>query len=161
MDQTLVKSFLISVGLHAILAVPSGAVVSPLRVDVIRGPSGIDLEWSPQDDVGVDLAPREEGKGAEGALTRWEMTSIRNPAPRYPWIARLQGWEGRVLLRAVVDPSGHPLSLLVVSSSGHPELDLSALNALSQWQFLPARRDGQAVASEVEIPFLFELQQKE
>ncbi|MDA2911684.1 energy transducer TonB [Nitrospiraceae bacterium AH_259_D15_M11_P09] len=49
---------------------------------------------------------------------------------RYPSIARLNHWEGRVLLRAAVRADGQLVDLDVAESSGHPVLDQDALEIM-------------------------------
>ena len=49
---------------------------------------------------------------------------------RYPHMARLNRWEGRVVLRVVIREDGHLLDLAVAESSGHSVLDQDALEIL-------------------------------
>jgi periplasmic protein TonB len=56
---------------------------------------------------------------------------------QYPEAARERGEEGRVVLRFVVDRSGHVLDHEVVRSSGHPDLD-RAVNGMMRGATLPA-----------------------
>ncbi len=49
---------------------------------------------------------------------------------RYPSVARLNHWEGRVLLRAAVRADGQLVDLDVAESSGHPVLDQDALDIM-------------------------------
>ncbi len=49
---------------------------------------------------------------------------------RYPSVARLNQWEGRVLLRAAVRADGQLVDLDVAESSGHPVLDQDALEIM-------------------------------
>ncbi|MBI3322310.1 MAG: energy transducer TonB [Candidatus Omnitrophica bacterium] len=92
-----------------------------------------------------------------GAWTAQPVEGARNRAPAYPRVARIQGWEGKVLVRAWVTPSGGVASVRVTRSSGREVLDRAALYAVNHWKFRPARRKGQAVASEVEVPIAFRL----
>lgn len=48
----------------------------------------------------------------------------------YPHLARLNRWEGKVILRAVIKDDGELLSVDVVSSSGHAILDKDAVEIL-------------------------------
>lgn len=48
----------------------------------------------------------------------------------YPHMARLNRWEGKVVLRAVIKDDGELLSVDVVSSSGHAILDRDAVEVL-------------------------------
>jgi periplasmic protein TonB len=49
---------------------------------------------------------------------------------RYPHVARMNRWEGRVVLRVVIQEDGHLLDLAVSESSGHSVLDQDALEVL-------------------------------
>lgn len=51
---------------------------------------------------------------------------------RYPYRARINRWEGRVVLRAVIKEDGHLVDLEVAQSSGHSVLDLDALEIMRQ-----------------------------
>jgi periplasmic protein TonB len=51
---------------------------------------------------------------------------------RYPTIARMNNWEGRVLLRAVITDNGEVAELEVAESSGHVALDAAALEAMKR-----------------------------
>ena len=49
---------------------------------------------------------------------------------RYPHLARMNRWEGRVVLRVVIQEDGHLLELAVSESSGYSVLDQDALEVL-------------------------------
>jgi len=49
---------------------------------------------------------------------------------RYPSSARLNGWEGRVVLRAIIRADGHLLDVKVHKSSGHDALDRAAIETI-------------------------------
>lgn len=81
-----------------------------------------------------------------------------NPAPPYPEAARRDRIEGVVLLRVQVRADGRVREVALHRSSGSALLDRSALAAVRRWRFEPAREDGVAVDSEVEVPIRFALQ---
>ncbi len=81
---------------------------------------------------------------------------INKPAA-YPRAAALRGEEGTVYLATLVAPDGHAESVQVEQSSGYPELDRAARNAVAAWHFRPAIRDGQAVQSEMLEAYHFHL----
>lgn len=62
---------------------------------------------------------------------------------------------GEVVLLANIDALG-AVQGIEVKRSTHAELESPATAALARWTFKPAVKDGQAVASKVIIPFLFE-----
>lgn len=80
-----------------------------------------------------------------------------NPKPEYPAAARSRGWQGRVLLRVEVSEEGLSQTVAVQQSSGHDMLDESAMDAVKQWRFIPAKRGEIAVASSVLVPIIFTL----
>lgn len=80
-----------------------------------------------------------------------------NPAPDYPYEARLARIEGQVLLRAEINEHGLVDALTLHKSSGHTLLDDSALRAVREWKFYPARSDGFAVATAVIVPVRFSI----
>ncbi len=89
---------------------------------------------------------------ANGELSGPEV--LRKVDPRYPPTLRDQGVAGEVILYAIVRKNGSVDSIQVVRGL-HPELDRNAMEALAQWKFEPARRNGEAVELEaiVRIPF--------
>lgn len=95
----------------------------------------------------------ERGGEMQGAAP-----SADNPAPSYPPAARLRGQYGRVVLRVEVSPSGDAETVQVAESSGYDILDRAAADAVKQWRFIPARRNGSAVAAMVHVPVRFALQ---
>ncbi len=63
----------------------------------------------------------------------WLAESLRRrlaEIKRYPSSARLNGWEGKVVLRAVIRADGHLSEVKVHRSSGHEALDNAAIEAV-------------------------------
>lgn len=84
----------------------------------------------------------------------------RSPRPPvYPALARRRDQEGEVLLRLDLDARGQITEARVLVSSGFPLLDQAALSAGRGWQLLPALLNGVAVASYVQVPVQFRLDQ--
>lgn len=83
-----------------------------------------------------------------------------NPAPGYPEEARRNGQQGVVLISAQVEADGHPSRVTLQRSSGFPLLDAAALEAVRKWIFDPARAGGMPVASRIDIPVRFTLQNR-
>lgn len=81
-----------------------------------------------------------------------------NPPPEYPMEARRLHQEGIVLLTVEVDSDGHTSSVHIKRSSGIPNLNQAALNAVRRWTFEPAHLiGGLPVASTVDVPLRFSL----
>jgi TonB family protein len=93
----------------------------------------------------------------KGAFTKAKADYLKNPAPRYPNLARLRGWEGTVLLRVLVGKNGGVTKMEVITSSGYIVLDRAASKAVRRWQFLPARVGNLKFSSWVDIPVQFVL----
>jgi len=82
---------------------------------------------------------------------------LKNPEPAYPLAARRRRQEGLVLLAVTVTPQGRTARLEVKQSSGFSLLDQAAVQAVRDWEFEPARIGPIAVASEIEVPVRFKL----
>lgn len=79
----------------------------------------------------------------------------QNPAPSYPPEALRVGEGGTVVLSVEVGADGRPGNIEFARRSGSRELDRAAREAVAKWRFEPAMRDGEAVASTVEVPVEF------
>lgn len=178
MRPRLVQSALFAAGLHALLFLPAGlfpGVSGPAQAALMRGSSSVELELVGPAEPGAGSRTYPEGQeelppagkqpeGWEqdpGALIRLDPGLVRNPAPVYPRIARLQGWQGTVVLHARVSGAGSVERLEVHRTSGYAVLDEAAMAAVRGWRFKPASRSGRPVGSEVEIPVTFKLNAKE
>jgi len=81
----------------------------------------------------------------------------KNPPPPYPMIARRKGYEGVVLLLVEVLSNGRAGHVKIEKSTGYAVLDTSALKAVKEWKFEPARRMGTPVTVWVNVPVKFVL----
>ncbi len=77
--------------------------------------------------------------------------------PRYPRNLLLKGIEGEVLLMVTVGTSGRVAKLAVHKSSGHLSMDDSAVEAVKQWRFIPAKRGSVPIAKRVIVPVRFRI----
>ncbi|MCL1633548.1 energy transducer TonB [Luteimonas sp. SX5] len=101
--------------------------------------------------------PRKPSKPAAPRVTEPQPIASASAQPDYPRDAQRRGQSGRVLLRVDVAADGSVANVDFVQRSGTPELDRAAMNAVRKWRFNPARRDGKAVASSVNVPIDFVL----
>lgn len=63
---------------------------------------------------------------------------VHTVVPRYPWIARVKGHDGYGLYKLNIDmETGLVVSVDVVKTSTHQELDDCAIKAFRQWRFRP------------------------
>lgn len=83
--------------------------------------------------------------------------AVYSPFPEYPSEARLNKWQGRVIVRVLVEASGKVANAQVAQSSGYDALDQAAEEVLYSWRFSPGYRDGRAVATWVKVPVSFKL----
>ena len=81
---------------------------------------------------------------------------VKRAAPMYPSHLRRAGYAGQVSLRFTVNVEGRPEKIRVHRST-HPDFEASAIDALKQWVFKPAMRDGRPVPMETEVPIVFNL----
>lgn len=80
--------------------------------------------------VVASVAPVQKSVKADH---RWLAESLSRrlaELKRYPSAARLNGWEGRVVLRAVIRADGHLADVTVHKSSGHDALDRAAIDTI-------------------------------
>lgn len=82
---------------------------------------------------------------------------LNNPAPIYPKTARDRGIEGKILLEVVVKEDGSALNVKLLSSSGSSLLDESAIDAVKNWQFIPAKKFGKFIQAKVIVPIEFKI----
>jgi protein TonB len=103
----------------------------------------------------VPAAPSDEPAPQPVTPASFAAAYLHNPAPEYPAQAQERGWQGTVLLRAHVLSSGRVNQVEIVASSGHDILDTSAVEAVTNWRFAPARRGETAIDTWVRIPVNF------
>jgi bla regulator protein BlaR1 len=94
----------------------------------------------------------------EGDVQRPE--AIHTVSPVYPAEARKNRIEGTTIVKAVIDEQGEIQDPAVYKSSGHPDLDQAALDAVSQWRFKPATLDGKPVAVYYNLTMNFRVDEK-
>lgn len=79
--------------------------------------------------------------------------------PVYPSAARKAGQEGTVLLRIEILTNGRTGAISVARSTGYAALDEAAIEAVANWQFIPAKdlATGRAVPCTTTLPVSFRL----
>jgi len=110
------------------------------------------------------LPASTRGSGIAGTLgknpgTRPQYASggLSNAPPRYPFLARRRGHEGRVVLRVQVSAAGDATAVTIRRSSGYRLLDKAAVEAVETWRFFPSKRAGIPIAGSVDVPVSFKL----
>jgi len=98
--------------------------------------------------------PRGTGVAPGGDAVIDEMpTAVHRVAPRRTAAMRRRDWKGTVVVQALVDSLGRVLDARVSPSMAG--LDSSAIAAVKQWRFKPARSNGRAVEAWVAVPVRF------
>jgi periplasmic protein TonB len=81
---------------------------------------------------------------------------IATPDPEYTDEARRAKYQGTCVLGMIVGPDGKPRDIRVQRSIGMG-LDKKAIEAVQQWRFNPATKDGQPVAVQISVEVSFKL----
>jgi TonB family protein len=81
---------------------------------------------------------------------------LENPSPDYSEEARKAKYQGTVVLWLIVGSDGRPRDVRVARSLGMG-LDQKAIEAVKQWRFQPALKDGSPVAVQINVEVNFHL----
>ncbi len=98
-----------------------------------------------------------EGKGDGGGIIP-PLPLVREKPP-YPPLARRQGYEGKLVVRLLVSPTGRVDQVVLLRSSGYSILDRVAVKTLKKWRFRPAMKNGHPTSYWVEVPVVFDLKE--
>ena len=94
---------------------------------------------------------------ADRKALRTRARTIKSEQPPYPQVARERGWEGTVVLRLTINTNGMVEKVETRTSSGHAELDESAMQSVKTWRFDPAKDGEFPVSTVVDLPIRFNL----
>jgi protein TonB len=136
------------------------------RIDLPR----VSLSSSLRLGGGINIASisRKDFNISDSAFARaFKLTEVDQPPrilrsipPRYPFVARQKGLEGRVVVRFVVDSEGDVLEP-EVAEVDPPDIagvfDEAALQAVIRYKFKAAIKDGEQVDCIVKLPIVFEI----
>ena len=81
---------------------------------------------------------------------------IYSPEPEFSEMARKAGYQGTCVLSLIVGTDGRPKEIGVVRKLGM-QLDGKAIQALREWKFEPAQKDGKPVEVSIQVEFSFHL----
>lgn len=81
---------------------------------------------------------------------------LSSPDPVYTEEARQAKIQGTCVLGLIVDANGHPRDVRIVRGLGYG-LDAKALEAVREWRFEPARKNGEPVNVQVSVEVAFHL----
>jgi len=82
--------------------------------------------------------------------------AVDTPDPEYSEEARKAKYQGVCVLWLIVGPDGHPRDIRVARPLGMG-LDQKAIEAVKQWKFEPAMKDGKPVAVQINVEVNFRL----
>lgn len=107
----------------------------------------------------ADPAELKQQQGETGAsIVRKTMPLYQiNPPPDYPYQARRRGFEGTVVIEALISISGRVTDFKLAASSGHRSLDRAAIKAVRKWRFTPGSQGGVMKEMWVGVPVSFRL----
>jgi len=81
---------------------------------------------------------------------------IHSVTPQYPQGLLLQDFIGKVFVFMIIDKEGNPTTIQI-EDSPHPAFTAAALEAVEQWKFNPALKDGLPTPSKVRLPLSFSI----
>lgn len=134
--------------------IPTPSATAPANRDLVASTAG-------KSATAKKSAAAARGNARSAAhLTRNAHPLADNAPPKYPVAALRAGVEGLVLVRAEVGADGTPIDVGYARRSGDRDLDRAALSAVRNWHFRPALRNGKAVASVIQVPVDFVLDER-
>ena len=108
-------------------------------------------EKKPESDDGVEASGGGNGAGGRNLVV------LHRVPPRYTSRAQARGIEFWVRLEITVSPTGTVSKARVVDASPKGVFDRAALEAIRQWRFKPAFREGRAVEQQADQTVRFRL----
>jgi protein TonB len=100
----------------------------------------------PQQPVSTPLAEENDTMGAPVTPPREDAHQLNNPRPAYPSLSRRLREQGTVLLEILIEPDGSVGEVRIKESSGFKRLDDTAVKAVKQWKYTPAKRGNEPIA---------------
>lgn len=107
----------------------------------------------------ADKAPEASSRQTEFSLSEVDSHPrvVHKVPPSYPFRAKRRGVEGKVEVRFLVDTKGRVSQVSLIQAEPEGVFEESALKAVRKWRFEPGKKDGQPVATWVQVPIRFEL----
>lgn len=81
--------------------------------------------------------------------------AVETPPPQYPAELACAGIEGQVGILLTIGVDGIPKNIRVEDSSGHPQLDQAAMDAVKGWTFQPGTSRGEPAETPLRVPITF------
>lgn len=154
-----------------VIEIPGTAVIIEERQLIFPNPSINDFPPPPASDalfISAEFPINHNFKTTSVALDpigkqrgiKSKSIPVKIDRPPYPRIAKEQGWQGTVKLTLTIGPDGKVSSATIHTSSGFPILDRIAIDATDDWLFQPEKDGEFPVATKVNVPVKFNLQEK-
>ena len=102
-----------------------------------------------------------EAPPAPPVVPSTDVKAVDTPPPVYPMELACDGIGGKVTLMVTVGPEGTVTGASMRQSSGQPALDAAAQEAVRDWRFRAATRNGQPVSTEIQVPITFNVPPQE
>lgn len=127
--------------------IPEPVVEAPPSENAITAEESAVEESAPIEPLPVAATPTEEDTtlGAPVTPPQEDAHQLNNPRPAYPSLSRRLREQGTVLLEVLILADGSVGEVRIKESSGYARLDQTALRAVKQWRYLPARRGTEAI----------------
>jgi len=132
-------------------------LVPPPEVDVAIEPTTAAITATAADVPPPSPAPSSPAAGTAVIPEMSEVAYLVQPAPHYPPESRRIREQGLVMLRVLIDESGHAKAVEIYKSSGHPRLDEAARAAVARAIFKPYVDGGIARSAAAIVPVEFSL----
>lgn len=87
----------------------------------------------------------ENTLGAPVTPPQEDANHLNNPRPAYPSLSRRLREQGTVILEVLIKTDGSVGEVRIKESSGFKRLDETAMKAVKQWSYSPARRGNEAI----------------
>lgn len=118
------------------------------------------VDDTPTTSTAVEAPPAPVAAAPAGTATPKVVTSVqylRPPQVQYPMASRRLGEQGRVVVRVLIDRSGHAERVELHQPSRFPRLNEAALRAAHEALYRPYTENGEALVVWALVPVLFEL----
>ena len=117
-----------------------------------------------EENIDNNKTNHENVDNSEGSkLSTKNPTNIRKAKinfkkPEYPYISRIIGEEGTVVIEVVIGKNNNIISVNVVKSSGYKRLDKAVVNQVKNGKVKSAKKNGENIVSKRKLgPFKFKL----
>jgi protein TonB len=133
-------------------------LVPPPEVDVAIEPTTAAISATAADVPPPSPPPSAPASSGTAVIPEMsEVAYLVQPAPHYPPESRRIREQGLVMLRVLIDESGHAKAVEIYKSSGHPRLDEAARAAVARAIFKPYVDGGIARSAAAIVPVEFSL----